>query len=304
MVTKAEQQWIDGEQRRAEARVLPHRDPVPAFRWWNPLTWFGPDDTEPQLLGCTLQQLVDECCRIVTIRSYDERTFAHIRLSNPIDVGTLCTVVHSLSKRLESAHQLNDRAMAVLNIMSELGIPPCGVDHSTPDGAVQWQKHAIAYVQAARNRTKEMTVALETLETLVVQLTRQLSMAEQFGGVARARFTDDGAWVTRGDRVYLGTAPEDILFVVDRLEAIDRETGVVFQLDEAQAVFAKRENARAWKRAQRNPSSSSPAATGSDPGISPSDGGTSGAQASGPARGDGAVKFDFLPLPMGGGLDV
>jgi len=306
MVTKAEQQWIDGAQRRAEPRVLPHRDPAPGFRWWNPRTWFRPDPEAGVLGSCEIDELVAWCKTIEDMRDERARTTFYLSMANATDLERLCNAITGLSTSLMVAKWMDERANASIDVVGELRIPACCEDPAKRRSAQieDWRRHAIAWVRAKREEEASMAAELAKLEASVTELTRQLSLAEASGGVARARFTDDGAWVTRGDRVYLGTAPEDILFVVDRLEAIDRETGVVFQLDEAQAVFAKRENARAWKRAHRNPSSSSPAATGSDPGISPSDGGTSVAPASGPARGDGAVEFDFLPLPMGGGLDV
>ena len=68
----------------------------------------------------------------------------------------------------------------------------------------------------------------------------------------------DGETIERGHNCFLGTDPERTLKLIDCAEAICAESLRVVGLPEGVPVFAKRENARAWKRSQRNPISSPP----------------------------------------------
>lgn len=68
----------------------------------------------------------------------------------------------------------------------------------------------------------------------------------------------DGETIERGDNVFLGTDPERRLLLIDCAEAICAENLRVVGLPEGVPVFAKRDNARAWKRSQRAPISSPP----------------------------------------------
>ena len=66
----------------------------------------------------------------------------------------------------------------------------------------------------------------------------------------------DGETIKRGDNAFLGTDPECRLILIDCAEAICAENLRVVGLPEGVPVYAKRDNARAWKRSQRNPISS------------------------------------------------
>lgn len=68
----------------------------------------------------------------------------------------------------------------------------------------------------------------------------------------------DGDSIERGDNAFLGTDPERRLILIDCAEAICAENLRVVGLPDGVPVFAKRDNARAWKRSQRIPISSPP----------------------------------------------
>lgn len=68
----------------------------------------------------------------------------------------------------------------------------------------------------------------------------------------------DGETIERGDNAFLGTDPERRLILIDCAEAICAENLRVVGLPVGVPVFAKRDNARAWKRSQRIPISSPP----------------------------------------------
>jgi hypothetical protein len=71
--------------------------------------------------------------------------------------------------------------------------------------------------------------------------------------------TEDGQTLTEGDRIYFGQRPEQHCFVIDGRRAIDPWTGRIVGLASAcDPIFAKRENARAWRKGRRQAAEATP----------------------------------------------
>lgn len=118
-------------------------------------------------------------------------------------------------------------------------------------------------VKSMTKARKQIEQERDEAKAEVVKLASQLSIAEigirecvRLGYRATSIASADGETIERGDNAFLGTDPERRLILIDCAEAICAESRRVVSLPDGVPVFAKRDNARAWKRSQRNPISS------------------------------------------------
>ena len=220
------------------------------------------------------------------------------------------------------SHRLAFRLSHAMRVIDELVLPS-----RPPEADEDFARWSLSSWQTIRERERaeaEKTLRLIDLEEEVKTLKQErhslnleLSRAKSFeaqiarltkevvhltevnhGGVQFEVKTADGHTVERGDRVYFGSRPKEHAFVIDPDHAIDPASGRIVGLSDGDPIFAKRDNARAWRRAQRNPHPTSSAVTGTAAaGTTQSAGGTAAAPAA------AGTVFELLsPSAIDGGL--
>lgn len=171
---------------------------------------------------------------------------AHLVRVNPQSVAF---VVDSLRGRLDQARKDRDRfaeTIGEMNRIQELMV----VSSKRIEQERDWETKKSARLLEVKSKS------IAELEGLLNDANACLKEFADKGYRATSIRADDGETIERGDNVFLGTDPERRLLLIDCAEAICAENLRVVGLPEGVPVFAKRDNARAWKRSQRNPISS------------------------------------------------
>jgi len=202
------------------------------------------------------------------------------------------------------SHRLAVRLNRVMCVVDELALPsPIPRDG---EAAAAWTQLAIDKLRERERSLVNLRLLVNELEEKVKKLKQErqslnfeLSRAKSIeaencrllegllsatranhGGVQFEVKTADGHAVERGDRVYFGSRPKEHAFVIDPDHAIDPASGRIVGLSEGDPIFAKRDNARAWRRTQPNTTPTSSAVTGTAAaGTTQSAGGTAAAPA-------------------------
>lgn len=200
------------------------------------------------------------------------------------------------------SHRLAVRLNRVMCVVDELALPsPIPRDG---EAAAAWTQLAIDRLRERQRAELRQREQVKELEAKVSALENQLAsysvarikfiqaendrLAKEVvlltkvnhGGIQFEVKTADGHTVERGDRVYFGSRPKEHAFIIDPDHAIDPASGRIVGLSGGDPIFARRDNARAWRRTQRNPTPTSSAVTETAAaGTTQSAGGTAAAPA-------------------------
>lgn len=161
-------------------------------------------------------------------------------------------VVDLLKGRLETARADRDRFAETIQELRhniDLMVVASKRSEQERDWEIKKSERLVRERDEARSDASRLATLLK-----VAEVTAADAIANGYRSTAIV--SADGETIERGDNCFLGTEPERRLILIDCAEAICAENLRVVVLPEGVPVYSKRDNARAWKRSQRNPISS------------------------------------------------